>query len=68
MPVFLVDRCRRDALLLGLVFAAGGAAAFACTFFLALVFRAKTSALTGVAACAAALRLNRIHHFEPIVR
>ena len=55
---FLVSHCRQDIPLLGWVFAAGGAAAFACAFFLALVLCVVTSAFTGVANHAAALRFN----------
>ena len=60
---FVVGRCRRDVLLLGQVFAAGGATVFACAFFLVLVLRTGASAFTGVAA----LRLNWIRCFELIV-
>ena len=68
--VLLMGHFKWDALLLGQVFAAGGAAAFACAFFLALVLRAGASmfTVTGVAPHTATLRLNRIHCFELIVR
>ena len=52
----LVGCFRQDVLLLGWVFAARGAAAFACVFFLALVLCAGASTFTGIAT----QRLNRI--------
>ena len=63
----LVACCRWNVLLLDRVFAAGGAAAFACTFFLALVLYAGAFTFTGVAARAAALWLNRICCLELFV-
>ena len=54
----LVGCCRWDILLLGLVLAAGGAAAVAFALFLDLTLRAGASVSTGVADCAAAFWLN----------
>ena len=54
-------------MLIGRVFDVGGTAAFARAFFLALVLHAGASTFAGVAARAAAIRLNRICCFELIV-
>ena len=54
----LVGRCRRDALLLGLVLAAGSATAIAFALFLPLVMCTGASVSIGVATHAAAFRSN----------
>ena len=51
-------------LLLGLVLAAGDAAAFTCAHFLALVLYTGASVFTEVAACTAAFQTNRTRHVD----